>query len=430
MMRNVWLGLLPCLLATLLMFGFTGCAAPQPKTNEQTIELELWTLQLGTFDAIINPMLRAFEKTHPGVTVRWVDVPFSQGEKRAITAMLSPNVPDVINLNPDFAALLAARAALLNMNEALTTEEQAVYLPAAWQACTLNSSLRPSNQGQSPVTFGVPWYLTSSVLVVNQSLLNASPPSNLTQLAHLNTKENQQAYRFFPYIASSGGLLKALFAHGLYAPGESVAAVLRKKETAIFLNQWKQLFASGAIPREILTDGPQAAVELFQANRLVMMNTGTNFLNIIKENAPGVYKKTAVYSQFPAKTKHPLFSTMLLAVPSKSRHPQLAAQLAQWITNTNNQLLLAAAAPVLPSTVQGVEQLSTLKTTYNEDAKQLAARTLSARQLLSATSAYPAIPHQKTIHNWADHYTQAALLGTMSITAALNEAANKIDALE
>ncbi len=423
MMRKLFLLALPWCSVVALLFGLTGCATPHAN-HVGAIELELWTLQLSTFDSVITPMLRGFEKAHPGVIVRWVDVPFSQGEKRAITAMLSPNVPDVINLNPDFAALLAARGALRNMATAIPATEQAVYLPAAWQACTL------ALPGKAPVTFGVPWYLTSSVLVVNQSLLPVPPPADLAALASGHGTPAVTGYRFFPYIARSGGLLKALFAHGLYAPGEPVAQVLQKKETARFVAQWKQLFDAGAIPREILTDGPQTAVEHFQANRLQMMNTGTNFLNIIKENAPDVYANTGVFPQFPAQTNHPLFSTMLLAVPAKSRHPQLATQLAQWLTNTPHQLALSAAAPVLPSTVSGVQQLGTLATTYNEDAKQHAARTLSARQLLAATSAYPAIPHQKTIHNWVDHYTQAALLGTMDIDAALKEAASNINALE
>ena len=35
--------------------------------------------------------------------------------RQTLTAMMSPQVPDVVNLNPDFSAVLASRRAVLNM---------------------------------------------------------------------------------------------------------------------------------------------------------------------------------------------------------------------------------------------------------------------------------------------------------------------------
>lgn len=41
--------------------------------------------------------------------IKWVDVPFSEGEKRTLAAVMTDNPPDLINLNPDFSALLAQK---------------------------------------------------------------------------------------------------------------------------------------------------------------------------------------------------------------------------------------------------------------------------------------------------------------------------------
>lgn len=419
-MNRLWRGLLVC--GFLLVFA--GCGQPiSGPTNTNTIELELWTLQLSSFEEVIQPILDEFEAQHtdPKVTVRWVDVPFSQGEKRTLTAMLSHHVPDVVNLNPDFAALLAARGTLMDMGQALSPSGQGVYVPAAWQACTLQ-------QHQQAITVGLPWYLTSSVQLANQQVLKKlglnQPPQTLGQLTSLANKE-ANGYVTFPYIAQSGGFLKSLYQHGIYQAGEQLTDVLAKPETRDFLQTWVDLYQQGHLPAEMVTDGPQAAVDRYQSGGLAFFNIGANFLNIIQENAPSVYQKTAVYPQFPAGSKHPLFSTMLLAVPQQSQHPKLAIALAQHLTNTTSQLALANAAPVLPSTVAGLQQVRQWHIP-NEPLLTSQARQQSAQQLLAATGAYPAIPHQKTIHQRADYYTQAALLGTLTVDDALNAMAKAI----
>lgn len=421
-------------LALMLIFGvLSGCGHKQVRHgssamgHEAPITLEFWTLQLATFDGVINPLIETFEAAHPNVSVRWVDVPFSQGEKRTLTAMLSPKVPDVVNLNPDFAALLAARGTLLNMADALTTDQQADYVPAAWQVCTLMAI----NQGeQTSITVGLPWYLTSSIQIVNtrqaKGLGITQPPQSMAALLALATSPKVKGqYLTYPYIARSGGFLKSLYQHGLYAQGERLTEVLAKSEVKAFLSAWVSLYQQGLLPSESVTEGPQAAVDRYQSGNLLMFNTGANFLNIIQENAPDIYQHTAVYPQFPAATRHPVFSAMLLAVPKRSAHPKLAVAFAQHITSTAGQLALAKAAPVLPSTNGGLQQVANW-TLPDEPALLTTARKQSAQQLLKATGAYPAIPNQKTIHEWADYYTQAALLGTMSVDDALAEMSRAI----
>ncbi|MFX4535743.1 extracellular solute-binding protein, partial [Acinetobacter baumannii] len=82
---------------------------------------------------------------------------------------------------------------------------------------------------------------------------------------------------------------------------------------------------------------------------LATLTIGPNFLKIVKENAPAVYRVTGVAPQFPETARARDFSLMLLVVPAQSGHPRQAVDFAAFITNAENQLALAKAAPVLPS---------------------------------------------------------------------------------
>ena len=98
--RRCW----PRLLLVLLLTALAGCSrAPDPN------ELQFWTIQLSPkFDPLINSMLREWEQQHPGMRVRWTDLPFGSVERKLLAAVFARTTPDVVNLNPLFAANLAS----------------------------------------------------------------------------------------------------------------------------------------------------------------------------------------------------------------------------------------------------------------------------------------------------------------------------------
>ena len=67
---------------------------------------------MSDFAPYINGVIDEFEAQNPDVKIKWVDVPFSEGEKRTLASVLSDNPPDLVNLNPDFSATLAHKGAL------------------------------------------------------------------------------------------------------------------------------------------------------------------------------------------------------------------------------------------------------------------------------------------------------------------------------
>ena len=81
----------------------------KPKKSD---ELVFWTLQMRDFSAYMQKVISEFETQNPEIKIKWVDVPFSEGEKRTLASILSDNPPDLINLNPDFSTLLAEKGTL------------------------------------------------------------------------------------------------------------------------------------------------------------------------------------------------------------------------------------------------------------------------------------------------------------------------------
>lgn len=414
----------------LLLLTLTGCH--QPAQNEGSTTLEFWTLQMMDFKDTLQPMLDAFEKSHPGVKIKWVDVPFSEGEKRTLTALMaaqwnSGNIPDVINLNPDFSAILASRKALVDMNQYITPEQKAEYLPVAWDTSSLKSQ-----------TFGLPWYITSSITIYNKGLLEkaglSSPPSDYDHLiAYAKTvKDKTSGYGLMPIITQNGNFLKELKRIGvpLYDPATGKAIFANDPRALAHLEKFRELYKDGLIPAEALTEGHRAAVDRYQSGTLGMLLTGPNFLKIVNENAPDVYKHTDIAPQFPfagSQKNYKDFSLMILVVPQKSRHPKEAVELARFITNAKNQLALSQAAPVLPSAVVALQN-SYFNQTKSTDL-MARARTLSAQQLLNAKEAYPIRPRQHDLNDIVDYFIQTTLLGKMTPKQAIHDAQDQMNAI-
>ena len=110
------------ILSVFLILILCGCNVNQKDRNVK--ELEFWTLQLESFRPYLTQIISEYESVHPDIKIKWVDIPFSEGEKRTLASVMSNNVPDIVNLNPDFSATLATRNALVSINDAVVGEKK------------------------------------------------------------------------------------------------------------------------------------------------------------------------------------------------------------------------------------------------------------------------------------------------------------------
>ena len=91
----------------LLMGSVAAGLAACSRSPSQQRSLELWTLQLAPkFNDYLADVLGVWQQRHPAAAVRWTDLPWGSVERKLLAAVYARTAPDVVNLNPPFAANL------------------------------------------------------------------------------------------------------------------------------------------------------------------------------------------------------------------------------------------------------------------------------------------------------------------------------------
>ena len=337
------------------------------KNKNKPDELVFWTLQLGTFSEYINPIIAEFEKNHPEIKVSWIDIPYSEGGKRTLAAIMSDNPPDLINATPDFSTLLAQKNTLYTYSDA----EQ--YLPSIMDSLTLDN-------GRS--YYAIPFYATTAITFYNKALtqkigLNSLPKTYEQMYALSKTSlEKTGAYITMPTINENDTFLKILNKYDLATPQE-----INSNKTVHIVEEYKKLYKNGLIPKESLTQTHREALEKYMSGQIVFYNGGGNFLNLIKENAPDVYNVTDITTQITGNNGKYDFSLMNLIIPKNAKHKELALEFAKLLTNEKHQLEFAKLTTVMPVNKYTLEDEYFTK--GNNDL-QTKTRLLSAKQLKNA----------------------------------------------
>ncbi|MFC0134611.1 ABC transporter substrate-binding protein [Massilia eurypsychrophila] len=329
--------------AMLLIAAAITCPAAAATSQRQTVQF--WTMQLSPFnDAYVLGVIAAFEKAHPSVTIRWTDVPWAEMERKTLAALAAKSAPDVVNLNPQFAAKLAEFGALAQPEAYLSADQVAAFLPAVWRANRLDGK-----------TFALPWYLNTNVTLYNRPMLDkagVAVPANLDELlgAARQLKARSGSYAYFPALDASSPL-EALVAMGnplLDASGCRAGFITAGGERVF--NVYRSLYQDGLVPKNVVTEGHRKAVEMFLSGQVAMVSTGMQFLGYIKNSNPGMYSQIGVAGQIGAGGGPASIAAMNVAVMERSAVKPAAFAFAQFLTNPQNQTELARRVPVLPST--------------------------------------------------------------------------------
>ena len=401
-------------LAPLALLG--GCA-PRPATKE----LQFWTIQLSPkFDPLIKAMVAEWEGRHPGVKVRWTDLPFGSVERKLLAAVFARTAPDVVNLNPLFAANLASKGGLLPLQNRLAPAATASYLPEILRA--------GEQEGQ---LYSLPWYLTARITLANQQLLRRAgyqqPPRHWAELpAYAETiKRRTGRYALFVTVVPDGSaeLLESMVQMGVVLVDDQHRARFNSAAGRRAFAFWTDLYRRGLLPREVVSQGFQRAIELYQSGELAQVASGAEFLNTIQTNAPQVAAETRPYPPLVGVDGAANVAVMNLAVTKQTPLPAEAVDFASFVTNPTNQLRFARAAKVLPSSKPALQQLQRELRAASQGAAGAdlvqRARLLSAETLGHARVLVPADPGVKRLQAVVYGQLQRAMLGQLGSDAAL-----------
>lgn len=392
-------------------------------------EVEFWTMQLQPkFTPYFEALNKNFVESSPDANILWVDVPWSAMESRILTAVSAKNAPDVVNLNPDFASQLASRNAWLDLTAEIPPEIQGQYLPKIWSANQIE--VCATDNDCNITSFGIPWYLTTTITVYNKQLLAQSginqAPSTFADLAQTakKVKESTGKYAFFTTFVptDSNEVLNSLVQMGVTLLAGNGKAGFNTPEGEKAFTYWVDLYQQDLLPPEVFTQGHRHAVELYQAGELAILGTGAEFLNTIAINAPSVYENSAVAPQITGETGKKSVAVMNLVIPQDSDNPQRALDYALFVTNEENQLKFAQEANVLPSHTDAITNYIASLEQQGEQTMLLEGRKISALQLDQAEVLVPPIANLNELKRILYENLQSAMLGQKTVRGALDDA--------
>jgi putative chitobiose transport system substrate-binding protein len=378
------------------------------------------------FNDYFNQVIANFEAKHPDIKVRWVDVPWSAMESKILASVSANTAPDVVNLNPDFAALLAERNAWLDLQEQVSQEARSQYLPNIWTANQIKTCQEETCQ---TTTFGLPWYLTTQITIYNQDLFKQAgitqPPTTYEQLAQVaqQIREKTGKYGFFVSFVpeDSAQVLQSLVQMGVKLIDENGKAAFNTPVGIAAFEYWVNLYQNDLLPREVLTQGHRRAIELYQAGEIAILTSGPQFFQAIAINAPDIAKVSTAAPQITGKTGQKTVAVMNVVIPRNSDQPDEALQFALFLTNSINQLAFAKAANVLPSTVDALKD-PYFQTDPQGQTQADQARVISAQQLEQANILIPPMEDLKQLQKMIYENLQAAMLNQKTVETAIADA--------
>ena len=412
----------------LLAASLGSCARPGPGGAEGRV-LNFWTLDLAPkFNAYVLGLIAAWEGQNPGIRVRWTDVPWSSVERKLLAAVFARTAPDLVNLNPPFAANLASKGGLRDLTEVLPAGAAGAYLPAIWEAGR-------QGVGASAEQFAIPWYLTARISMANRRLLEragyGAPPLQWSGVPAYAEAVRRRTGRYALFVTvvpdDSAELLEILVQMGVQLLDGQQRAAFNSPAGRRAFAFWSDLYRRGLLPREVVSQGYRRAIELYQSGDLAQVATGPDFLRNLQTNAPGIAAVTAPYVPISGPGGEANVAVMNLVVPRQSALAAEATRFALFLTNGPNQLAFAEQARVLPSNQVALQQLeaSLEAQLKGQDSLVLRARLLSAQTLRRARVLVPASPGVKRLQAIVYTQLQRAMLGQVDSDAALATAADE-----
>ena len=376
------------------------------KTSKNSNEVIFWTLQMSDFSDYMNNVISEFETQNPEIKIKWIDVPFSEGEKRTLASVLSDNPPDLINLNPDFSATLAQKGTLYEIPQESVKE--------------FNQEIVDSLKYKEKL-YSIPWYATSAVTIYNKSLIqkaNIQIPKTYDELiiSAKTVREKTDAYFILPNITENDTMLKILNKYGK----NSYNNINSQASTDIF-NKFKTLYQNDLIPKESITQTHREALEKYMSENIVLFQAGANFLNMIAENAPQTYANTDIAPQLTGSLQQNDFSLMNFVIPLRAKKKDEALKFALFLTNEENQLELAKLTNIIATNKKALN--NEFYTTYDDKDLMAKARVISAKQLSKVQPVLKTSRNQKDVNNLINSAVQEILLNKTDTQTALDKVA-------
>lgn len=411
------------LLSFLLLLGtVSGCSVSSDTAagNKQPVELEFWTINLKkNFSDYIEGSIRAYEKDHPGVKIKWVDVPGADVTQKLITALTSNNVPDLVNETTDGLSVLQGYNALEPISDLVGKEKLNPYIDGLIKSVT----------DRNGKVMAIPWYYAGPPIgLINTELYKKAglDPNKPAKTWDQLLAYGKQIHQKLPNVYGSNDLpvFEAFVTEGLpILSNDRKKAVFNSPQHVAFVEQFVRAYKDGAIaPGALVKDDRQLQQTIDNQLTAQVGLEGSFQLNNIEKNAPNVLPKLKVVPPITKTGKVAVKDLQLFVIPKKSKHQKEAADFALYLTSPQKQLEFCKLVPIFPSTKD------TLKDPFftNIEVKTIKdqARKVMVEYASNLTLDYMGIPNEDELRQFYLEQIRAAMLGQKSAKDALDTAVN------
>ncbi|ACZ86025.1 ABC transporter substrate-binding protein [Streptosporangium roseum] len=329
--------------------GAPSAAADQPFEGE----VEFWTINLKkNFNDYVTGLITQYQKEHPKVTVKWVDVPGQDSATKLLAAMASGDVPDAVNLgSPDIGRFIPS---LAPMDDYFKPEDLADFQP------NLVEPLR-----QDGKLYGVPWYNGGApVAMYRKSVVSKAgfdekaPPKTYDEALDLAAKVYDETKVYGINEIPGPSVVSVLRYYGVTLLSEDrKKAAFNTPEVAAIIERFKKSYDEhGIAPGSVSKDVRALPQSLDNGQVAFTASANGSTLVNIQKNAPDIYKDLVVTE--PVRTAgggYLLNAQQTFTIPKASKHKKAAAEFIKFFTNGANQLAFCKIVPIYPSTISSTK---------------------------------------------------------------------------
>lgn len=330
--------------ATLVLAGCTGGGATPAGSGSGEISgqitFQTWSLKNEKFTPYFENVIKAFEDKYPDTKVKWIDQPGDGYEDKILQQAESGELPDVINLPPEYGYSLASAGQLEDLSSASKLiDEYVAGGVEAYEYDDLDGS------------FAFPWYLGTELNYWNTDLLAkggvTEPPATFADTLEAAQKLADAGVPMFSSVPSPKMLQIVGAVDDIYKDGEFV---FNTPEAAEVVDRYAELYKAGAVTPEALQGAGTANSNInnFNTGGVAWTTAGPNYIDKdLGVNAPNLLPSVAVTAGFG---NPPLF-VQGISVSKNSKNAATALAFAEFVTDTDNQIdFVTLAAGFFPGT--------------------------------------------------------------------------------
>jgi putative chitobiose transport system substrate-binding protein len=187
------------------------------------------------------------------------------------------------------------------------------------------------------------------------------------------------------------------------------------------------MYKNEFLPKDVLTVNHREVVEKYMSNQASLIVAGSNFINMIKQNAPDMYKKSAISYQLKGANGKYDVALMNLIIPLKAQNKDLAREFAFTLTNKQNQLQLSHLTNVLPVNKEALDD-NYFKNCSPDLVEQ--SRCISAKQLNNLNTVSFGENNKKSINEAINKKLEEILLNNFDTNKAINVLSSEMKILQ